>query len=153
LGAANRRLLAEALPALVLASLAVKLAPFRRVAAWARGRGGDGGVQMDEAMLRKARWAVEAWARRVPWRAVCFQKGLALHWMLRRRGVASVLHYGVAKEEGAGLKAHVWVSVAGRPVIGGEEAGGFACLATFPPQERGSSSQRPANALSGDDFS
>jgi hypothetical protein len=153
LGAANRRLLAEALPALVLASLAVKLAPFRRVAAWAGGRGGDGGALMDEATMRKARWAVEAWARRVPWRAVCFQKGLALHWMLRRRGVASALHYGVAKDEGAGLKAHVWVSVAGRPVIGGEGADGFACLATFPPQERGASSQRAANTLSADDFS
>jgi hypothetical protein len=136
LGAANRRLLAEALPALVLASLAVKLAPFRRVAAWARGREGQAGGAMDEATLRKARWAVEAWARRVPWRAVCFQKGLALHWMLRRRGVESVLHYGVAQEAGATLKAHVWVTVAGVPVIGGEEAAGFACLATFPPQQR-----------------
>lgn len=141
LGPVNRRLLAEALPALVLASLAVKLAPFRRVAAWASGPGGGAGL--DEATLRKARWAVEAWARRVPWRTVCFQKGLALHWMLRRRGVGSILHYGVAKEAGAGLKAHVWVTVGGRPVIGGEEAPGFACLATFPPQEPNPPSATP----------
>jgi hypothetical protein len=137
LGAANRRLLVEALPALALASLAVKLAPFRRVAAWASrwGRGGGGGA--DEAFLRKARWSVDAWARRVPWRTVCFQKGLALHFMLRRRGIASVLHYGVRQEAEAGLKAHVWVTVDGRFAIGGEEAPGFACLATFPPGEGG----------------
>jgi hypothetical protein len=139
LGAANRRLLAEALPALALASLAVKLAPFRRVAAWSsrpRGSGGPAaGAAADEAFLRKARWSVEAWAKRVPWRTVCFQKGLALHLMLRGRGIASVLHYGVRKDSGAGLKAHVWVTVDGRAVIGGEEAPAFACLATFPPQE------------------
>lgn len=153
LGRANRRLLAEALPALALASLAVKLAPFRRVAAWARGRERKAAVAMDQATLRKARWAVEAWARRVPWRAVCFQKGLALHWMLRRRGVASVLHYGVAQEAGTVLKAHVWVSVGGIPVIGGEESGGFACLATFPSEERSGLSRREAKTLSGADFS
>ena len=145
LGAANRRLLAEALPALAFASLAVKLAPFRRLAAWASrwGRDGAGTATADEAFLRKARWSVEAWARRVPWRTVCFQQGLALHFMLRRRGIASVLHYGVRQEAGAGLKAHVWVTVDGRAAIGGEEASGFACLATFPPQE-GSGSSTPS---------
>jgi hypothetical protein len=153
LGPVNRRLLAEALPALALASLAVKLAPFRRVAAWARGRPGIGTAEIDDAMLRKARWAVEAWARRVPWRAVCFQQGLALHWMLGRRGIASVLHYGVAREAEGVLKAHVWVSVAGRPVIGGEEAAGFACVATFPSQDRAHSSGEAAKTLNGPDFS
>ena len=139
LGADNRRLLAEALPALALASLAVKLAPFSRLAGWAsRGRRAAAATP-DEAFLRKARWSVEAWAKRVPWRTVCFQKGLALHFLLRRRGVASVLHYGVRQEPAAGLKAHVWVTVGGRAVIGGEEAPGFACLATFPPQEGGGS--------------
>jgi hypothetical protein len=135
LGRENRRLLAEALPALALASLAVHLVPFRRVAAFAsRLDERRGGAAADEAFLRKARWAVQAWARRVPWRAVCFQRGLALHWMLRRRGIPSVLHYGVAQDGPEGLRAHVWVTVEGRDVIGGEEAAGFACLATFPPQ-------------------
>jgi len=143
----------EALPALAFASLAVKLAPFRRVAAWAHGRSRIGTGDIDEAMLRKARWAVEAWARRVPWRTVCFQQGLALHWMLRRRGIGSVLHYGVAREREGALKAHVWVSVEGRPVIGGEEAPGFACVATFPSQDRSCSSGDRAKTLSGPDFS
>ena len=84
--------------------------------------------------MRRVRWAVQAWARHVPWRAVCFQQGLALHWMLRRRGVASVLLYGVAKRGGEGLAAHVWVDVDGATVIGGEEAPNFVCLARFPPE-------------------
>lgn len=81
--------------------------------------------------VERVRSALLGWSRRVPWRVVCFQQGLALHWMARRRGIASVLHYGVAHDP-AGLAAHVWVSVDGRIVIGGEEAPRFACLAYFP---------------------
>ena len=123
--------LAEALGALAVASLAIRLLPFRRVAAAAARGGADGGAG-DAQAIGRVRWAVEAWARRVPWRAVCFQRGLAVHWMLRRRGIASMLHYGVGRAESDRLAAHVWVSVAGRDVIGGEEAPKFACLATFP---------------------
>lgn len=123
--------LAEALGALAAASLAIRLLPFRRVAAAAAGRRVEGAAG-DEQAIGRVRWAVEAWGRRVPWRAVCFQKGLAVHWMLRRRGIASLLHYGVGRVESDRLAAHVWVSVSGRDVIGGEEAARFACLATFP---------------------
>jgi hypothetical protein len=134
LGAGNVRLLAEALPALLLASAAIRLVPFRRLAARAS-RSGKLGGEAEEALLRKLRWSVEAWAARVPWRALCFERGLAVHRMLRRRGVPSVLHYGVAREAGGGLAAHVWVTVGGRPVIGGDEAPRFACVARFPEPE------------------
>ncbi len=128
---ADRLLLAEALLTLVLASLAIRLLSFRRVvgAAAAPERGPPPACASETA--RRTVWAVRAWARRVPWKAVCFQQGLAVHAMLRRRGVPSHLHYGVSQADG--LKAHVWVSAAGRDVIGGEEAAGFTCLATYPP--------------------
>jgi hypothetical protein len=128
---ADRLLLAEALLTLVLASLAIRLLPFRTVVGAAATP--DRGPPPDSAneTALKTVWAVRAWARRVPWKAVCFQQGLAVHVMLRRRGVRSHLHYGVSQADG--LKAHVWVSAAGRDVIGGEEAAGFTCLATYPP--------------------
>lgn len=131
LASADGLLLAEALGALAVASLAIRLLPFRRVAA-AAARGGAEGAAGDGEAIARVRWAVDAWGRRVPWRAVCFQRGLAAHWMLRRRGIASLLHYGVGRLESDRLAAHVWVSVGGRDVIGGEEAPKFACLATFP---------------------
>jgi hypothetical protein len=124
-------ILAEALAALALASLAIALLPFRRVAA-AASAPGHRKLRADSEAVRRARSAVNGWARRVPWRTVCFQKGLALHWMLRRRGIPSVLLYG-ARRQGDGLAAHVWVDVDGETVIGGEEAPNFACLARFPP--------------------
>ena len=126
----DRMLAAEALAALILASAAVALLPFRLIAA-AASRGEAGG-EADAETVRAVRRMVEAWARRVPWRAVCFQRGLAVHWMLRRRGIASLLHYGVRQGEGRGLAAHVWVSASGRDAIWGEAAAGYACLATFP---------------------
>lgn len=127
-------LLAEALAALALASAAIQLLPFRRVAAAASVRG-PREARADSGIVRRVRGAVTGWSRRVPWKAVCFQRGLALHWMLRRRGIRSVLLYG-ARREGEGLAAHVWVDVEGETVIGGEEAPDFACLARFPPDGR-----------------
>jgi hypothetical protein len=145
----NWRLLAEALPTLVVASVAVKFLPFKQVAASAaRFRQGPPGP-VDEAFLRKVRWAIDEWADRVPWRAVCFQRGLALHRMLRRRGIPSILHYGVAQSPEDGVSAHVWVSVGEQTVIGGEEAPRFKCLATFPAPEVAAA----ANRLDGKPFS
>lgn len=125
-------MLAEALAALALASLAIALLPFRRVAA-AASAPARGPARTDSETVRRARSAIAGWSRRVPWRTVCFQKGLALHWMLRRRGIRSVLFYG-ARCDGDGMAAHVWVDVDGETVIGGEEAPRFSCLARFPPE-------------------
>jgi hypothetical protein len=54
--------------------------------------------------------------------------------MLRRRGIASVLNYGVGRREEQRLAAHVWVDVDGETVIGGEEAPNYARLARFPSE-------------------
>lgn len=134
LSGADRLALAEAFVTLALASAAIRLLPFRTVVGFLasdRLRTGAGRVS-HESSTRRARWAVEAWARRVPWRTVCFQKGLALHIMLRRRGIPSTLHYGVRTDPEKGVTAHVWVTESGRAVIGGEEAPAFTCLATYP---------------------
>jgi hypothetical protein len=68
---------------------------------------------------------------------VCFQKGLALHMMLRRRGIASVLHYGVMQNAARGLAAHVWISEGDRLVMGGEVAPDYTELARFPSAATG----------------
>jgi hypothetical protein len=62
---------------------------------------------------------------------VCIESALALRAMLSRRGVASTLHYGIRNDEDAGLKAHVWLSLDGRILIGGETAEQFTEVATF----------------------
>ncbi|MGZ8337166.1 MAG: lasso peptide biosynthesis B2 protein [Allosphingosinicella sp.] len=137
----DRWLLVEACAALALASAGIAFLPFRRLAALldASHRERKPVAAEREWLVRKCCWSVTAAGRRLPWRIVCFQKGLALHLMLRRRGIASILHYGIAREE-AGLAAHVWVTLHGRGLIGDEVASDYALVASFPkddPDARG----------------
>jgi len=129
-------LLAEATAALAVAAFVVAAIPFRRIAAFSGRsppRGGpEGAAQRD--LIRQVRWAVSAGARRAPWRAKCFEQGLAAQWMLRRRGVPVSLHYGVAQEEGR-LIAHVWGRTGSIDVIGCENKGDFSELARFPASD------------------
>jgi hypothetical protein len=131
----NKRVLAEALATLAAASLVIRLRPFRRTVELMQGDASTPQPSAEDCgkQINQCRWAVTLWADRVPWRTVCFQRGLALHLMLRRRGIPSTLHYGVAQDGPKGLRAHVWISSAGKPVLGVEDAEGFTCVATFPP--------------------
>lgn len=129
LGSERRKLLVRAILTLWAASAAVALLPFR----WAIR---FGAVPMDSNPALKMRledcvWAVEAAARRTPWRAMCIEKGLAVQRMLRKSGIGATLHYGARQFDGE-LQAHVWVTVDGRSIIGGDQAEDFAEVATYP---------------------
>jgi Transglutaminase-like superfamily len=124
------RLLAEALAAILASSAAVRLVPFRTLAAKLT----RNSRLLPSADAETAYWirrAALAWAKRVPWRALCFEQGLAAHMLLRRRGLASTLHYGAATVDGE-LKAHVWVTSGGVPVVGCENRDDYGLLARFP---------------------
>ena len=125
----QKLLVVEAFWSLLIASAAIQLMPLRRVFRMAarplgRKKGAD---------VRQGVWAVEVVAARVPWKTVCFQKGLALQAMLRRRGIDAQLHYGVGFDAERSVRAHVWVSAEGDIVIGGTEAPEFRLLASMPP--------------------
>jgi hypothetical protein len=132
----NRLLVLEATFSLAVAGFAIALLPFRhvgRLAARPTGRP-EPPQQNRLPKVRSVRWAVIAAARQVPWHAMCFQRGLAAQFMLRRRGIPSVLYYGAAPHDLNGIAAHVWVRDGEVDVIGGEIASRFALLATFPSQ-------------------
>jgi hypothetical protein len=130
----SRVLLIEAAIAVALSSLAITLLPFRRLCplmSWT-GKQPLGRQEQSEAWLTEGQWAVEAAARLLPWKIVCFQKGLALHWMMNRRGIPTKLNYGVARQKEKGVAAHVWISFGDTIIMGGETAGEFAQVASFP---------------------
>ena len=115
--------------ALTAASAAVALLPFRIAIAFGSIPLGPRTNLTPEECVS----AVEAAARRLPWRTVCIEKGLAVQRLLRRSGIDAVLHYGARNApDHAKVEAHVWVSVNGIAIIGGEEARGFAEVANFP---------------------
>lgn len=130
-------LLAEAFLSLAASSAAIKFLPFRWVVAGAgrRPRLRIPPQWQGPKPIPQVLWAVERTAALAPWRTVCFQKGLAVHRMLRRRGVQSALHYGVRRAADGNVEAHVWVTVLGQAVIGGDEAPEFTCVATFVPAD------------------
>jgi Transglutaminase-like superfamily len=133
----DRLLLVEAMVALAAASLAIAILPFRavvRLAGWPR-RHAQATRERRTAAVQRVRWAVVACARHIPWRTMCFQQGLAAQWMLRCRGVPSVLCYGAAPDPRRGIASHVWVRDGRVDVVGGEVASHFAMLASFPARE------------------
>ena len=128
-------LLLEACACLSAASVVIWCLPFRQIAAKA-GRIQRVAIELDphshQKEISRIKWAVEAASVRMPWRTVCFQKGLAALILLRRRKLPAVLHYGIANLAEGRLGAHVWVTSQKLPVIGYEAASAFAQVATFP---------------------
>ena len=125
---ASPMLLAEAGAAIFAATLAIRLRSFRVIAE----RLDEPHADRPSTNVETAYWirrAVLAWGRRLPWRAKCFEQGLAAAWMLRRRGLAYSLHYGASND--SSLTAHVWVTSGKTPVVGCENRDAFSLLATF----------------------
>jgi hypothetical protein len=125
----RRAMLLRAMFALTAASTAVALLPFRTAVAFGSSRL----KRRIDVTPEDCVWAVEAAARRLPWRTMCIEKGLCAQRLLRQGGLNAILHYGARHTgENGALEAHVWVSVAGDIVIGGDEAPDFAEVAAFP---------------------
>jgi hypothetical protein len=144
LSPADRRMAAEAVLALGLAALVVAVCPFRWIAGFVRFPERAVSTQSEpRCAVARVRWAVSACSRRVPWRAKCLEQALAAQWMLRRRSVPAVIHYGIVKRVER-LAAHAWVSAGSTPVIGFENADEFGEIAQFPSQYSRDSNTRPA---------
>jgi hypothetical protein len=121
----RRVYLREAAVMLVLARLAVHVVPPVRIFAWAdRPPRRIRRFAADEAGW--IAWAIECLGPNV----LCLPRALAAHAMLRRRGIASRLCLGVARD-GSALAAHAWVEVGADKIVGGAEADGFTRLAAF----------------------
>ena len=124
----RKRLLLRSTGLLACASAAVALLPFRVAI-----RFGCVPLGRDPVSPADCLWAVEAAARRLPWRTMCIEKGIVVQRMLRAAGIDAVLHYGARHHpDSHKLEAHVWVMVADCAVIGGVEAKDFAEIASYP---------------------
>jgi hypothetical protein len=127
----RRQMLVEAAVRLVFAWSCLRIVPFQRIVERLRPARRPAAAFGPQA-VREIRWAVETAARVLPLDLACLPQGLAACWMLRARGGAPLLHYGVAATEGGGFESHVWVEVDGLPVVGHRAAEGFSLLTTFP---------------------
>jgi Transglutaminase-like superfamily len=125
----RRVYLREAAVMLVLARLAVRFVSPARLFAWAN-RPPSRIDRFAGDKVAWISWAVENLAARSWMNALCLPRALAAHAMLRRRGIASRLCLGVARDEGE-LDTYAWVEIGKDKIVGGSEADGFTRLAEF----------------------
>jgi hypothetical protein len=119
----------EAFLAIVLARLAVRFVPSARIFAWAN-RPPHRINRFAANETSWVLWAVEGIGAK-PWmNALCLPRALATHAMLRRRGIASRLCLGVARQ-GQALAAHAWVEIGENEVVSDRQISRFTRLAEF----------------------
>jgi hypothetical protein len=142
-GAGWRRqlLVAEACASMLAARMTLLVLPFPRVAR----RLGDFVAPADPRVAQRAAattpgqaataraigWAVRSAAPFMPFRSVCLQQAMAAHAMLRRRGIASVMHFGASPSGARAIDAHAWLDAAGVKVTGypiPHDMGEIACF-------------------------
>lgn len=143
LGSRRRALLLESMVWLGIARLALLVLPFQSVA---RHLGEPMAPKdaMDRitpsesdparaALAREIGSAVTRAAAAAPFRAVCLQQAVAASLMLRRRGLSSVIHFGVATGGGPekSMEAHAWLDAAGAEVTGYPISPRFTEIACF----------------------
>jgi hypothetical protein len=141
IGARRRALVMEAALWLLAARIALIAIPFprlaRRLGAFVPptdervARVAEGGSSEDRRLAAEIGWATVRAARHVPFKAVCLPQAMAARIMLRRRGVASVLHFGAAKGADKPIDAHAWLDAAGVEVTGYPVAAQFSEIACF----------------------
>jgi transglutaminase superfamily protein len=111
----QRRYLREAMLMLVLARFAVQFVPASYIFSWAHHQPRRIS-RFTSGEADWVAWAVERIANKSWMNALCLPRALAVHAMLRRRGIASRLCLGVARDEQK-LFAHAWVEI-GHTTVG-----------------------------------
>lgn len=137
----RRMLVVEAVVCLLAARLALIVIAFPRLARRIgtavpagdprvlRARAAGGGAEA--RLAAEIGWAVTRAAHHVPFRAVCLPQAMAAQFMLRRRGIASVMHFGAARGDDKPLDGHAWLDAAGVEVTGYPVDARFAEIACF----------------------
>ncbi|SHM56359.1 Transglutaminase-like superfamily protein [Pseudomonas asturiensis] len=136
----DRWLTLEAAAALLFAAIAVRTLPFRWIIKWSGSAAKS--LQHSDVSLHPIAHsalpgqignAVKRAARHLPLTLLCLPQALAANWMLRRRGVAASLHFGVALCEGPvrRMRAHAWLTVGQQSVIGVAGSQAFVEVARF----------------------
>lgn len=131
----DKQLFAEALFLVAAVRTGLWILPFGWVRKWLRRFDGSGGEveRLDRAQIQKVVQSVRAGSRYVP-SATCLTQALATQALLRMRGQASSVRFGVDKDENDVLMAHAWVEVNGRIIIGEER--GHARFLVLEPSDQ-----------------
>jgi hypothetical protein len=138
--APERRALVEAVLGLVVATIAVRVFPFRRTARLVGLTEDATAPRATVPQLARAErigWAVRTVAGRLPWTSTCVVRALATAALLRLRGIPAQLHLGVDTDviHKGGFAAHSWISCDGRVLVGDQpHLDRYAVIGTYTVQ-------------------
>jgi hypothetical protein len=127
-------MLCEAGVLLIAARVTIKTVPTAQIVRWVRRPLRQGSPTEALVDMERLRWAVTAFSRKAPIRLVCFPQALAMHAMLRRRGIASEILYGAARLGDGKLATHAWLRMGERVWVGGEVSPDFTVLDIWTPR-------------------
>lgn len=130
----KRKLLClEAIARLGAYRIAVLVLPFKRLWSWMglTPVTDESGANVCTDLAREIGWTVRACAPHLPWECKCLVQAVTGYAMLRRRGIRSIVHMGLAKDEEAGLRAHAWLVCGGIELTGGRESQDFTTISLF----------------------
>lgn len=128
----EKRLAVEAALYLLWSRLVLAVFPFAvalKIIGCRTGEAQSGKIAEDTASAIGL--AIARSARHVPFRAVCMQQAFAGLLMLRRRGLAGTVYFGVRRGADSALAAHAWSSSGTIPVTGYPVADDFVRIAVF----------------------
>lgn len=112
--------------------------PYERAQPPEPGQIANAAIRLTAAQTRTAKrtgWAVERAATVLPFAVICLPQALAAREILRRRGIYSVMFFGVdANSPMPDVGTHAWLTSGETPVVGVQQAAGYRVFASFPPQ-------------------
>ena len=118
-----------------LSRAALLIIPFKRIAPHLGFQISNAGetqnIPSPPAWIKQIGWAVETMSRRTPWESACLAQAMTAKFMLRRRGVSSLLYLGMKKDAGGKLSAHAWLKVGDILLVGGAGHETFTILSAF----------------------
>ncbi|MHA6485259.1 lasso peptide biosynthesis B2 protein [Paenibacillus sp. strain BS8-2] len=131
-------LLIEALLFLGVAKLKFKRS-FAKVAPGLGNNNEETSPDIDELHIRTVkhiRSAIGIMSRYTPWESKCMVQAMAGMMMLKRRGIASTLYLGTARDENGQLIAHAWLRSGSCYVSGYEGMNRFIVVEKFANHAR-----------------
>jgi hypothetical protein len=127
-------MLAEAALMTSLASLALLLLPFRRLAPWL-GRHMEVSPESQSAAeqqtVQHVRSAIRVASRHLPWQPQCLAQAIAGTTMLRIRHIDGTVYLGLAKDGDREIAAHAWLRSGSTIVTGAQGSSGHSVVSTF----------------------
>lgn len=132
----DQRLALEALVMLAWGRTLLGILPFRIAMRWLRLRLEREAVAQPETLspdpiVPAIADAVRRAASVAPFRAVCLQQSIAAALMLRRRGLAVEVHFGVARDDTGSIIAHAWSRCQGVIVTGEQQRVNYQPISVF----------------------